>query len=87
MKFSKQQIEDSILEPDIVINKLNKEIKTIKTNSMIQSVTLEFNNTIKATFTGPAVVFDENIRVTKITFSEPELMPPNCSWETIREKK
>lgn len=56
----------------------------ITTKNMIQSVTLEFNNGIKATFTGPAVVFDYNIRVTKITFSEPEFMSPNCSWETIK---
>ncbi len=49
---------------------------------MIQSVILEFDNGIKATFTGPAIVFDENIRVTKITFSEAQTMSENCSWDT-----
>ncbi len=66
---------------DTVMVNTDLNMKTIKTKNMIQSVTLEFNNSMKATFTGPAVVFDENVRVTNIIFSEPKLMPPNCLWE------
>jgi hypothetical protein len=56
-------------------------VKTPKQRSeMIQSVTIEFEDGTKGTFTGPAVLFDDVKKVTKITFTPPAPLPADCSW-------
>ena len=60
-------------------------IKTPKQHSeMIQSVTIEFEDGTKGTFTGPAVLFDDVKKVTKITFTPPAPLPADCSWGPLK---
>jgi hypothetical protein len=60
-------------------------VKTPKQRTeMIQSVTIEFEDGTKGTFTGPAVLFDDVKEVTNITFTVPTELPVGCSWGTLK---
>lgn len=50
---------------------------------MLQSVTLTFADGKKATFTGPAVLFEGQTKVVSIEFGEPRPMPEGCSWGNL----
>lgn len=47
---------------------------------MVQTVTLTFSDGIKATFTGPAVIFKGTKKVKGISFGEPKPLPLGCEW-------
>jgi hypothetical protein len=64
---------------------LSNKLKTMKTqsktNEMIQSIIVTFDDGSEATFTGPAVCFKGDKRkISNIIFTEPKLLPENCSW-------
>jgi hypothetical protein len=50
---------------------------------MVQTVTLEFEDGTKGTFSGPAVIFDTVKEVTQITFTSPKPLPEGCRWDTM----
>jgi len=59
-------------------------VKTPKQrDDMFQTVTLEFEDGTKGSFTGPAVLFDAIKEVTNITFSQPQKLPADCSWGNL----
>lgn len=53
---------------------------------MLQSVTLTFADGKEATFTGPAVLFEGQAKVVKISFGEPMEIPEGCSWSSLENK-
>jgi len=52
---------------------------------MIQSVIITFSDGKKASFTGLAVVFQENqgMKISDISFTPPKPMPSDCTWGKI----
>lgn len=50
---------------------------------MVQTVTLEFEDGTKGTFSGPAVIFDTVKEVTQITFTAPKQLPEGCRWDSL----
>lgn len=52
---------------------------------MIQSVIITFSDGKKASFTGLAVVFQENqgTKISDISFTPPRPMPSDCTWGKI----
>lgn len=52
---------------------------------MVQSVTLTFSDGSKATFSGPAVLFEGQTKsVADISFGEPKELPSGCSWGEVK---
>jgi hypothetical protein len=55
-----------------------------KNQEMIQSVIVTFKGGEKATFTGPAVVFQNEEKVVEnIVFTAPKPLPQDCEWGKV----
>lgn len=57
----------------------------MKKEEMIQSVVITFSDGRKASFTGHAVVFqeDQGTKISDISFTPPRPIPSGCTWEKI----
>lgn len=53
-------------------------------SSMLQAVVITFSDGTTASFTGPAVVFEDGEKsISNVSFSRPRAIPDDCSWGKI----
>jgi hypothetical protein len=55
-----------------------------KKEEMIQSLTIIFSDGTAGHFTGPAVLFGDEVKMVKeVTFHPPRPLPSDCHWSNL----
>lgn len=62
-----------------------KKVKE-KENNLYQTIILTLDNGTNAVFTGPAQIFEEGVKVTKVVVTMPVALPPMLKFGPIEDQ-